>query len=256
MSLLRTFFCLLLVCQPALAETIRVAAAISLKEAMSDIAGPYENATKDKLEFSFGSSGQLMMQVTAGAEIDVFLSAAAKQMDDLDKQKLIVPSTRRTIASNAMVLVVPADANAPATFAALVESDVRQVAIGEPKTVPAGQYAQQVFEALKLSAGVESKLVFGTNVRQVLAYVERGEVSAGVVYATDARQSDKVKVVATADPDTHEPIVYPGAVVASTKHREAAGRFLDYLTDKKGQAALRARGFVVDGKPTTRPAGK
>src|SRR5205814_2358830 len=104
---------------------------------------------------------------------------------------------------------------------------VKQIAIGEPKTVPAGQYAMQTLKSLGLSDQLKGKLILGANVRQVLAYVERGEVSAGIVYLTDAKQSgDKVKVVATAEESTHEPIVYPGVVLKTSTKTDAAKKFL------------------------------
>jgi molybdate transport system substrate-binding protein len=150
------------------------------------------------------------------------------------------------VARNALVLVVPADAKGgPASFEAL--RDVAgKVAVGEPRTVPAGQYAAQVIRSLKLAERLSPELVYGTNVRQVLAYVERGEVAAGLVYATDALESgDKVRVVATADEKTHDPIVYPGVVVTATKHRGAAERFLAHLGSPPAARALGARGFVM-----------
>ena len=121
-----------------------------------------------------------------------------------------------------------------------------KIAVGEPKTVPAGQYADQTFKALKLDDAVKGKIVFGTNVRQVLAYVERGEVQAGLVYRTDAKESgEKVAIVATADAATHEPIIYPAAVLSKTEHGDAAGHFLDFLMSEKAVAVLRAKGFSI-----------
>ena len=238
--------------QAARAEALRVGVAISLKEAVTEIAEMYEDETGDKVELTFGSSGQLAAQIEAGAPIDAFISAANKQVDDLAKGKLVEADSRRMIAGNALVLIVPADAkDTPQTFGELAQPAVKRVAVGEPKTVPAGQYASQVFEALKLGDSLRPKLVYGTNVRQVLLYVERGEVSAGVVYATDARESgDRVRVMAKADPKHHEPIIYPAVVVSGSAKREAAGRFLSFLTGPKAQAVLRARGFSPPPPPT------
>jgi molybdate transport system substrate-binding protein len=186
------------------------------------------------------------MQIKSGADVDVFISAATKQVDELTKDGLVVPRMRRAVASNALVLIVPADAkDAPASFEAL-GSIAGKVAVGEPKTVPAGQYAEQVFKSLKLTDKLSNRLVLGTSVRQVLTYVERGEVAAGVVYATDALESgSKVRVVATADAKTHEPIVYPGVVASATKKAAAAGRFLDYLGGDQAVTVLKAKGFVI-----------
>lgn len=237
------------------AETLRVAAAISLKDAVSEIAKSYEKATGDKVEFTFGASGQLMAQIKNGAQVDVFISAANKQVDDLVNDKLVDAASRQVVVMNSLVLVVPADSkDAPATFEALKEPNVAKVAMGEPKTVPAGQYAEQVLKALKLDESLKPKIVYGTNVRQVLTYVERGEVSAGIVYLTDAKESgDKVRVVATSDPKTHEPIVYPGVVVTASKKQDAARKFLAYLATTDARTIFEAKGFTI---PDDRPAAK
>ena len=236
----------LLLAGTASAETLRVAAAISLKGALTEIAVSYKAKTGGDVKLVFGSSGQLATQIKSGAEVDVFISAALKQVDDLAREGLVDAKTRRTVASNTLVLVVPADAkDAPGSFEAL-GSTTGKIAIGEPKTVPAGQYAEQVFKALKLTDRLAGRLVLGTNVRQVLTYVERGEVAAGVVYATDALEAgSKVRVVATADAKTHDPIVYPAVVVSATTKAPAAAKFVTYLGGEDASKVLRAKGFVV-----------
>lgn len=252
-----TLFVIALLAASARAETIRVAAAISLKEAVTEIAKTYEMESGDKVEFAFGASGQLAAQVKSGAPIDLFISAANKQVDELAKEKLIDAASRRIVAANTLVLVVPAKAkDAPRNFEGLADAAVMKVAIGEPKTVPAGQYAQQVLDALKLTERIKSKLLYGANVRQVLLYVERGEVSAGIVYATDARESgDRVKVVATADAKWHEPIVYPAAIVSASKAPDATKRFLKYLSSERSQSVLKSKGFAPLQKKVSGPPG-
>lgn len=240
----------------ASAETIRVGAAISLKDAITEIARNYEAATGEHVEFTLGSSGQIMAQINSGGDIDLFVSAAAKQVDELEKEKLVDSSSRRVIVANALVLIVPADArDAPISFESLAQSKVTRIAVGEPKTVAAGQYAQQVFKSLKLTDALANKLVYCTNVRQALSYVERGEVSCGVVYATDAKESgEKVRIVATAAATTHEPIIYPGVVVTASKKRGAAKRFLAYLTEAGAKAVFKSKGFGVVEDSATGPS--
>jgi molybdate transport system substrate-binding protein len=248
--------------RPAVAEPVRVSAAISLKDALEEAARAYKAAGGGEVEFVFGSSGELMAQIKAGAPADAFISAAGKQVDDLVRAGKVDEATRRVVAGNRLVLIVPAGAAAagkarPGGFKDLADPAVGRVAIGEPRTVPAGQYAMQVLIALRLADGLGDRLVYGSNVRQVLDYVERGEAAAGVVYATDAKQAgDKVKVVATADPTTHDPIVYPAVVVRASRHKAEAQRFLDFLASEKGKAILAGYGFT-DGAPAkaaTRPA--
>ena len=240
--------CLLLAAGSARAESISVAVAISLQDAMEDVAAGYRNETGHEVHFTFGSSGQLMAQVRNGAPIDAFIAAADQQVDTLIEDGRLDPATRRVVAGNRMVLIVPADAQAPPEgFEDLAEPARGRVAIGEPATVPAGQYASQVLDKLGVAASLEGRLVYGANVRQVLDYVVRGEVAAGIVYATDAiaAGADKVRVVATADPQTHAPIVYPGAVVAASRNAEAARRFLEYLAGEPARKVLKDHGFTV-----------
>jgi molybdate transport system substrate-binding protein len=228
------------------ADTLRVSAAISLQESATEIAKNYKNKTGDDIVFSFGSSGQLAAQISAGADADLFISAADKQVDDLIKSNDADPATRAIIARNTLVLIVPAnEKDSPKSFADLAGTRHKRIAIGDPKTVPAGDYALQTLTALSLADKVKDRLVYATNVRQVLAYVEQGEVAAGIVYATDARQSSgKVNVVATAAEKDHQPINYPAIITKRSRHKDAAARFLDYLKSPEAQKVLTANGFT------------
>jgi len=234
----------------ALADSINVSAAVSTKESITDIAKAYEAQTHDRVNLTFGSSGQLAAQIKNGAPVDLFISAAVKEVDDLSRAGLVDDAKRRVVASNELVLIVPADAQARmSSFEQLKNAGVKRVAVGEPKTVPAGQYAMQVLTKLHLADELSPRLIYGANVRQVLDYVERGEVSAGIVYCTDAIQAgSKVKVVATAKASMHEPIVYLAAIIKNSGKKASAEKFLDYVASDKGWSILAAHGF-------TRPAG-
>jgi molybdate transport system substrate-binding protein len=251
MRLLLAFVCMALVGASARGETIAVAAAISLRDAMTQIAADYEKASGDHVEMTFGSSGQLLAQIKSGAPIDAFISAADAQVDELIEKKLAEKSTRKVVAGNKLVLIVPGDSREEIkSFEALAGDTIKKIAIGEPKTVPAGMYAMQVLKKLKIDDQLAGKLIYGANVRQVLDYVQRGEVSAGIVYATDAKEAgEKVKVVATAEESTHDPIRYPAIIVKASTRQAAAKKFLDYVGGEKGQAVLTAKGFAgADGK--------
>lgn len=259
MKVLSTFaFALALVINVAagMADTIRVAAAISMKDALGEIVKTYEKESADKIEFIFGASGQLQQQIETGSDVDLFLSAANKQVNALVKGGHAIVETRRDVVHNSLVLVVPADAkDSPAGFADLADAKVKKLAIGEPATVPAGQYASQLLKALKIDTAVADRIVYGMNVRQVLTYVELGEVSAGIVYASDAKESgNKVRVVATADAKLHEPIVYPGIVLTASKKQDAAKRFLDYLTKPAAQDVFTSKGFQAVAEQHPSPA--
>jgi molybdate transport system substrate-binding protein len=238
------------------APSINLSAAISLKDALGDAAKAYEASTGVHVELTLGASGRLATQILEGSPTDLFISADEKHANDLLDAHLIKVGTTRVIARNALVLIVPADATSPITsFEQLADPQVKRLAIGEPKTVPAGEYAMQVLKALKLQDAVASRLVYGSNVRQVLTYVEGGEVTAGIVYATDAMDSGKkVKVVAKADPATHQPIAYYAAPILSGRQHEPAEKFIDYLLGPQGHAALAAHGFLPPQTPTTAPA--
>lgn len=238
------------------AQTIRVGAAISLQGALTEIAAKYEADTGRKVDFVFGSSGQVMAQIVNGAPIDAFISAAAAQVDELERNQRTVPGTRRTIAGNTLVLVVPPAPRSSITrFQDLAAPGNGKISIGEPTTVPAGQYAMQVLTKLNLADPLKDRLVYGSNVRQVLSYVERGEVLAGIVYSTDAKESgDKVRVVATASADTHAPIVYPAVVVKASAHQNLARQFLDFLSTEPARRILAEKGFSSPPSPATKPA--
>ncbi len=245
---------------------IRVAAASSLSDALEDIARDFEQTHAIQVELVLSSSGKLLAQLRAGAPIDVLIFAAARQMEEASAAGLIDPATRQDIAGNTLVVVVPASrghatgepiARDPATV--LSSDAVRRVAVGEPTTVPAGQYADQALRHLKLDERLSGKRVYGATARQVLDYVVRGEVDAGIVYATDAASADDaVSVAAVISPDTHDPIVYPAAVVSGQRQPAAATAFVAYLRSPAAQQALRARGFtavLADSPATSQPAG-
>lgn len=234
-----------LICFASEAETITVAAAISLKDALTNAAKQYKADSGDEVEFSFASSGQLANQILNGAPVDLFISAANKQVDELSKAGTIDDASRKVVAGNSLVLIVPVDSKSPPdSLKALTGNGIAKIAIGEPRTVPAGQYAQEALKHAGVMEAIKEKLILGANVRQVLDYVQRGEVSAGLVYATDAKiAGDKVRVAATVDSAEHEPIVYPAAIVKASKKAVAAKKFLDFLLSEKGQAALKEFGF-------------
>ena len=231
------------------AAPLSVGVAISMKEAMLDIQKSFTEQGGD-IEFAFGSSGQIANQIKNGAPIDVFISAADKQVDDLIKSDSVDAATRQVVAGNSIVLIASKEGkDFPVSFKDLADTRFARIAVGEPKTVPAGQYAMQVLKAEKVADAIDGRLVYGSNVRQVLDYVIRGEVAAAIVYATDAKQAaGQVKVVASADEKTHDAVRYPAIVVKASKSKDAARKFLDFLAGDKAQAILKSRGFTLPEK--------
>jgi molybdate transport system substrate-binding protein len=224
---------------------LTVSAAISLKDALDEVKQLYISANPGvSIATNYGASGTLQIQIEQGAPVDVFLSAAPKQMDALAGKDLLLEGTRKDLLRNEVVLIVPKDSSLRiASFQDLTRADVKQVALGEPTTVPAGQYAKEVLTHMGIYDAVNSKAVLGKDVRQVLTYVETGNVDAGIVYATDALSSSKVKVVAQAPADTHAPVIYPVAVIKSSKNPAAARAFTDFLSGSQAQTVFQKYGF-------------
>lgn len=224
---------------------LTISAAASLKDALADAESAYKQSRVNvDFENNFGSSGTLATQIDQGAPVDIFLSAAAKSMDELNARGMIIAGTRRNLLKNSLVLIAPLDSPLK-DFHGLMSSAIRVIAIGDPRTVPAGQYGQEALTALHLYDALKTKLVFGKDVRQVLTYVETGNADAGLVYATDARVSNKVRVVETAPETTHEPIVYPAAVVKGSGNSVAARMFLDFLGSATARAIFQKYGFTI-----------
>ena len=231
---------------------ITVSAAISLKNAFEETGKIFmQNHPGTKVIFNFGGSGDLARQIEAGAPVDVFASAAQKDMDDLGKKDLIAPNSRRDFARNGVVLVKPANSIIPLqTFTDLQMKEIRKIVIGNPKTVPAGRYAEEALRHHDLWDAVKDKLIFAENVRQALDYVARNEVDAGLVYSTDAiARSKEVKVVVKLPEGSHQPVVYPMGVIKGTKVGTLSKAFVDFVISEEGQRILSRYGFIT-GSPS------
>lgn len=227
-------------------EEILVSAAASLKNAFEEIGKLYEKRTGVRVRLNIGASGLLQKQIEAGAPVDVFASAGSTQMDILKAKGLILPETRRNFAANALVLIVPARSGLRVRSFKDVESpEVRRLAIGNPKTVPAGQYARESLEKVGLWKRLQPRIILAENVRQVLDYVVRGEVEAGIVFASDVSTAHGQAIVAARAPErSHDPILYPIALVKDTAKRGIAQRFVDLALSREGQAILGRHGFL------------
>ena len=225
--------------------TLTVSAAASLKDALVEIETAYKQS-RAKIEFAnnFGSSGTLAAQIDQGAPVDIFIAAAAKPMDDLAGSGLIVAATRRNLLRNTLVLIAPLDSKLH-DFHGLTDKSIKVIALGDPASVPAGEYGRQTLMSLHLWDQPKEKFVLGKDVRQVLTYVETGNADAGLVYATDAMTSGKVRVIASAAESAHEPIAYPAAVVKRSRNEAAARAFIDYLASPIAQAIFQKHGFTI-----------
>ncbi|HEY9851542.1 MAG TPA: molybdate ABC transporter substrate-binding protein [Leptolyngbyaceae cyanobacterium] len=227
--------------------TLLIAAAASLQDALKELDPIFEKANQGiTVNYNFAASGPLQQQIEQGAPVDVFISAATKQMDVLQKKNLIVTNTRRNLLTNSLVLVVPSNSTLGLnSFQQLTNPNVKKISMGEPRSVPAGQYAQELFKNLGILEQVKPKLVYGNSVRNVLGTVESGNADAGIVYSTDAKVSARVKQVATAASNQHSPIVYPMAVISASRHQQAAGTYAQFLTSPQAQAIFKKYGFGI-----------
>jgi len=225
---------------------LTVSAAISLKDALDAIKQAYASqAPSVSLSMNYGASGTLQLQIEQGAPVDVYISAAPKQMDALESKGLLLDGTRRDLLRNGIVLIVPNGSTLGiSTIQDLLRPGVKKVALGEPVVVPAGKYAQEVLTHLGIYDQVNAKAVLAKDVRQVLTYVETGDVDAGIVYTTDALSSSKVKIVAEAPADSHSPVIYPVAVIKTTKAPAAAKAFEGFLSGSQARAIFEKYGFT------------
>ena len=221
--------------RPAHAQEVTLSVAISMKEVVEELGRRFMAARPGvTLRYNLGSSGELQKQIEAGAPIDLFISAAPRQMDELEKKGLVLAATRRVFARNVLTVVKPADSRIDLTKPSdLLDPRVTKIVIGSPKTVPVGQYAGESLRALGLWERLQAKLVFAEHVRQALDYVARGEVDAGFVYTTDAAtRAKQVKEAFRPAEDTYRPILYPVAVVAGAKHPAVAQAYVDLLLSR------------------------
>jgi molybdate transport system substrate-binding protein len=224
--------------------SLTISAAASLKDAMAEIKPLYsQEQPQVQLTYNFGSSGALQQQIEQGAGVDIFISAANKQMDALKQKGLLVDSTRKDLLKNQLVLIVPKSSQDIKDFQDLTSPRLKKIALGEPKSVPAGEYAQQVLTSLKIADKIKSKVVYAKDVSQAVNYVESGNADAGIVYFSDAKSTEKVKVVATAPENSHSPIVYSIAVVKSSKNIDAAKNFVQFLSRNATKNVFEKQGF-------------
>jgi molybdate transport system substrate-binding protein len=225
-----------------------LAAAASLTDVTTEIIKLYKKVEPNvTITCTFSSSGTLQTQIEEGAPADIFISAAIKQVTALEEKGLVKEGTKKELLKNKVVLITPADNEKNITSLEELATDkVSNIALGEPSSVPVGQYSEEIFSYLKILDNVKSKANYGSNARQVLTWVENGDVDCGVVYATDAALSDKVKVVCEAPESSHKPVIYPAVVLKSSKYTAEAEEFLNYLSTSEIKNLFKKYGFEVN----------
>ncbi|HZG69994.1 MAG TPA: molybdate ABC transporter substrate-binding protein [Chondromyces sp.] len=226
---------------------LTISAAASLKDAIEVIQHTYQEQYPEvELRFNFGGSGSLQQQISQGAPVDLFFSAAEDKFDTLVEKGNILKEDGVNLLQNELVLIVPKKPDLNMTgFRDLAREEVNKIAMGTPEMVPAGKYAKESLQKMNIWEDVESKVVYAKDVRQVLSYVETGNVSAGIVYKTDALISDKVMVAAIADPKTHTPIIYQVGIIRDSNHYKEAKDFYNYLQSEEVLKVFRDYGFTT-----------
>jgi molybdate transport system substrate-binding protein len=228
------------------ATEVMVSAAASLTDSLKKIAANYEKQSGDKITFNFAASSTLARQISEGAPADIFFSADETQMNGLATNGLIDTTSRKNILGNSLVVVVPGDSALQIKSASdLTNADVKQIALADPKAVPAGVYAKAWLSKLQLWPLIEPKVVPTENVRAALAAVASGNVEAGVVYKTDAAISKNVKIAYEVPRADGPDISYPMALVKGAPQPDAAKKFLNYLSSKEAGQVFTQYGFLL-----------
>jgi molybdate transport system substrate-binding protein len=230
----------------AAAADVTVFAAASLKEAMDEQGKQFEAGTGNKVVVSYAASNALAKQIEAAAPADIFISADLDWMDYVGQRNLLAPDTRVNLLRNTLMLIAPASSRATLkiapSFGLATALGTEKLAMANPDSVPAGKYGKSALEKLGVWASVEKQVARAENVRAALALVSRGEAPFGIVYSTDALSDKGVRIVDTFPPDSYPPIVYPAALLASSKST-AAKPLLDYLRSAPARTVWEKYGF-------------
>lgn len=227
--------------------TILIAAAASLEYSFRDELIPLfrDQHPEITVEGTYDSSGKLQTQIEEGLEADLFFSAAMKQMNALTEKGLMDSATVTKLLENKIVLITAAEGGtAELSFEKI--GDAATIALGDPESVPVGQYSKEALQNLGVWDSIQPKVSFGTNVTEVLNWVAEGSADAGIVYATDAATTDKVRVLAEAPAGSlATPVIYPAGITANSQKKEAARLFLDFLRSDEAMAVFQKYGFAA-----------
>ncbi|WP_319370264.1 molybdate ABC transporter substrate-binding protein [uncultured Ilyobacter sp.] len=226
-------------------KEITVSAAASLTEIMDELKPLFEEKYNTKLIVNLASSGTLQRQIEEGAPVDVFISASENKMDILMEKGLLEEDARENLLKNSLVLIVNKESiDKVKSMKDLNKSDVK-VSIGEPGSVPAGRYAKESLEYYGDYEGIEANLIFAKNVKQVLSYVEAGEVDAGIVYESDIVNLKNSVTAQKIEVESHSPIVYPGAVIKSSENKKSAKEFIEFFKSSEVKKLAEKYGFEI-----------
>lgn len=224
---------------------LTISAAASLQEALAELQKEFEEVHPNiHINFNFGASGALQQQIIQGAPVDLFISAAEDKFQQLVTDGFIDRAQAVQLLGNKLVFITPLDG--PNNWTALEDLvKANKISIGTPDTVPAGSYAKEALTNAGIWSRVEDQMIYAKDVRQVLTYVETGNVDAGIVYNTDARLSEKINIVTSVETSLHPPIIYPLGVVKNSDYQEESTLFYEYLQTDSAKELFESYGFTA-----------
>ncbi len=220
-----------------------VFAATSLRDPLTEASRKYEEDSGVNVDISFGASQSLAQQIVSGAPADVFMSAGTAPVEFLEARNLISNDGARRLLGNELVVVVREDSREISSLGSLTSHAVKRLALADPSLAPAGAYAREALQSEGAWDDLRGKLLFGKDVKAAMTYVEVGNADVGIVYRTDARSSDSLKVVHAVEPTLHSPIVYPAVAINDSSNREDIADYLDFLSSDEALDIFRRFGF-------------
>jgi molybdate transport system substrate-binding protein len=227
-------------------KSLTISIAATLKDAMEEIKLLYgKHNPKVNLIYNFAASGTLQQQIEQGAPFDIFFSGGSQQMDALEQKGLLLDGTRKNLLKNRMVLIVPKNSTTVTDIKDLTSDRIKKIAIGEPRSTTIGQSSQEVLTSLSIQDRVKAKAIYAKDVRQVVRYVESGNVDAGLVFYPDAKSSRLVKLVQIIPENHHSPIILPVAVLKGSKNAQAAKDFIQFLSIDQAKTVFKKQGFAI-----------
>ncbi|NJR63355.1 MAG: molybdate ABC transporter substrate-binding protein [Cyanobacteria bacterium CRU_2_1] len=226
--------------------TLTVSSGAGLRNVMEAVQQAYAQRTPNvKINYNFAASGVLRQQIEQGAPVDVALLASQEDMDALQSQNLLLEGTRRNLLKSEVVLIVPVHSTGVSSFQDLTGDRVKRIAIGEPRTVPLGQYAEEVFNYFGIHDQVQPKLIYARSALEIMSYVESGNVDAGIVHDANAKQSNQVQIVVTAPTASHTPVIYPIAILRSSRNASAARDFIQFLSSDQATGLFQQYSYGI-----------
>ncbi len=220
-----------------------VFAATSLREPLTEVSERYERESGLTVDLSFGASQSVAQQIASGAPADVFVSAGQAPVLFLEERGLASSADSERLLGNELVVVTLKSGGAIDSLEALTSEEIDRVAMANPAIAPAGAYAEEALRTAGVWDRIQDKLLFGKDVRAAMTYVEVGNADAGIVYGTDARSSDSLKVARAVEANLHSPIVYPAVAVSDSTNQAGASDYLEYLSSEEAMSVFRQFGF-------------